>query len=109
MPSSFDLKKASNAQFMFNLRAENSEIILTSETYTVKASAENGIRSARTNATKDDRYNRKISGSQYYFTLEGANGEIIGTSERYTSTAARDNGIASVKKNAPTAPVKDLT
>ncbi|MGL5119386.1 MAG: YegP family protein, partial [Plesiomonas shigelloides] len=33
----FELKKASDGQFMFNLKASNGEIILTSERYTTKA------------------------------------------------------------------------
>jgi uncharacterized protein YegP (UPF0339 family) len=94
---------------MFNLRAENSETILTSETYGAKDSASKGIESTRKNAPIDDRYERLTSGAQYYFVLRAANNEPLGRSEMYTSAAARDNGIESVKSNAPKAPVRDLT
>ena len=45
----FKLKK-SGYQYMFNLHAPNHEVIATSERYTTKSSAENGIESVRKNA-----------------------------------------------------------
>lgn len=47
MPGKFELKSAANGQFMFNLKAANGEIILTSELYAAKASALNGIESVK--------------------------------------------------------------
>ena len=48
----FALKKTSDDQFMFNLHAPNGEIIATSERYTTKQSALNGIDSVKKNAPK---------------------------------------------------------
>jgi len=110
MTGKFEIKKAGNNQFMFNLKAGNGEIILTSELYQAKSSAENGIDSVKKNAPLDERYERKTSvSSQPYFVLKAANGEIIGKSEMYSSSSAMENGIASVKSNAPDARVEDLT
>lgn len=110
MAGKFILKKSSNGQFHFNLKAGNGEIILTSETYVAKQGALNGIASVRENAPLDERYERKTaSNGSPYFILKAANGETLGKSEMYSSTAARDNGIASVKTNAPTASVEDQT
>ena len=109
MPGSFELKKTADDQFMFNLRAGNSECILTSERYKSKQAALGGIDSVKRNASNDDRYEKRPSGSQFYFVLKAANHEIIGTSERYSSEAARDNGIESVKNTAPEATTNDLT
>ena len=104
------LKKATDGQHMFNLLAANSETILTSERYTSKAGAENGISSVKTNSPRDDRYDRKKSSdNQHYFVLKAANGEPIGRSERYTTAGAMEIGIASVKKNGPIATVDDQT
>ncbi|CAB3663313.1 hypothetical protein LMG26696_03490 [Achromobacter pulmonis] len=102
--------KPSGDQFMFNLKAANHEVILTSERYTSKASAQDGIASVRQNSQVDARYERKTAtdGSPY-FTLTATNGQTIGRSEMYSSTAARDNGIASVKTNGPSTTVKDNT
>lgn len=110
MAAKYDLKKSSDGQFMFNLKAANGEIILTSERYKAKASAQNGIESVKTNSADDVRYDRReASNGQPYFVLKAGNGEIIGTSERYSSTQAMENGIASVKKNGPVAAVEDNT
>ncbi|MDE0712553.1 MAG: YegP family protein [Rhodospirillales bacterium] len=50
----YKLKKSSDGQFYFNLHAANHEVIATSERYTTKQSAENGIRSVRDNAGTQD-------------------------------------------------------
>jgi uncharacterized protein YegP (UPF0339 family) len=105
----FALKHTTNQQFMFNLHADNGQIILTSETYMTQQNAQGGITSAKANAQSDSRYDRRMSGSQFYFVLLAANNEVIGTSERYTSKEAMETGISAVKKDAPTAPVKDQT
>jgi uncharacterized protein len=42
--------KTSGDQFMFNLKAGNGEIIATSERYTTKEAAKNGIQSVKDNA-----------------------------------------------------------
>ncbi len=106
----FEIKDTSNDQFIFNLKAGNGEIILTSETYKSKQGCENGIDSVKTNSPDDDNYNRKKSSNdKYYFTLKAGNGEVIGKSEMYESAAGRDNGIESVKTNAPDAETVDLT
>ena len=110
MAGKFEIKKSSDNQFYFNLKAGNGEIILTSEMYRAKSSAENGITSVKTNAPIDSRYDRKTAtNGQFYFNLKAANGEVIGKSEMYTTSSARDNGIESVKRNAPEASIVDLT
>jgi Uncharacterized conserved protein len=111
MAAKFELKKSTNGeQFLFNLKAGNGEIILTSELYQSKASAQNGIASVKKNAPDDARYSRLTAkNGSPYFVLKAGNGEIIGKSEMYSSAAAMENGIASVKKNAPDAAVDDKT
>jgi uncharacterized protein YegP (UPF0339 family) len=110
MAGVFELKPAAGGQFMFNLKAGNGEIILTSERYREKDGAKNGIGSVKANATPDARYDRLTSKTgQHYFVLRAANGEAIGTSEMYSSSSAIEKGIAAVKSDGPSAPVKDLT
>lgn len=110
MAAKFELKKAANGQFHFNLKAGNGEIILSSQMYKAKTSAENGIASVQKNAPDDSRYERKVNNSgKDYFVLKAANSQVIGTSEAYSSKSAMENGIASVKKNAPGAKTEDLT
>jgi len=110
MAGKFVIKKSSDGQFRFNLKAGNGEIILTSELYKAKASALNGIESVKKNAPLDGRYERKVDKAGHpRFNLKAGNGEIIGSSEGYNSEAARDKGIESVKANAPEAKVDDET
>ncbi len=110
MAGKFEIKKSSDNQYRFNLKAGNGEIILTSELYKAKSSAEQGIASVKTNASIDGRYERKVSTSnQPFFVLKAANGEPIGRSEMYSSTSSMENGIESVKRNAPGATIEDPT
>ena len=110
MPGRFELKKSRDGQYYFNLKASNGRVILASERYTEKRSAEAGIASVRKNAAAEGRYEKKTSGKgEPFFVLTASNGQTIGQSEMYSSTRALAKGIESVKKNAPDATVKDLT
>ena len=101
----FELSKSSNDQFRFVLKAGNGEIILTSELYTTRASAENGIASVRTNSPLDERYEKKTAtNGKFHFNLKAGNHQVIGTSQLYASEASRDKGIASVKPTVPAKP-----
>lgn len=110
MAGKFELKTAKNGQFHFNLLASNGQVILQSEMYESKASAQNGIASIQKNAADDSRYDRLTSKSgKPYFVLKAGNHQVIGQSQQYESESGRDNGIESVKKNAPEASIVDLT
>ncbi|SHG22064.1 YegP family protein [Chryseobacterium sp. OV279] len=106
----FVITKRVNNEFQFNLKAENGEIILTSEGYVQKASCLKGIDSVRINSQEDSRYDRRIAKNEKdYFVLKARNGEIIGKSQYYSSKSSMEVGISSVKKNAPTADIVDET
>lgn len=110
MAGKYDLKKSSNGKFMFNLKAGNGQIILTSEMYEAKSGAENGIESVRKNGGEEKRFERRESKKKEpYFVLKAGNGQVIGRSEMYSSNAAMENGIASVMKNAADAKTDDQT
>ncbi len=108
MAAQFEIKKAKNGQFYFNLRAANGETVLTSEQYTSKAGAKNGIASVQKNAGSDDRYEHKASkNGKHFFVLKAGNHQVIGVSETYNSEAACGKGVAAVKKAAASAKVSD--
>lgn len=110
MAGKFEINQSKNGKFLFNLKAANGQIILSSQLYEAKTSAENGVESCRTNGALDERFERSTSSAgQPYFNLKAGNGQVIGRSEMYSSVAAMENGIASVKNNAPSATLKDLT
>ena len=105
----YELSSNDKGQFHFVLKAGNAEIILRSEQYESKASAENGIASVQKNSPSEERFERKdASDGRFYFNLKAANHQIIGTSQMYKATAGRDNGIASVQTNGPTTTIKNV-
>lgn len=110
MSGKYEIKRAKNNEYYFNLKAGNGEIILTSETYKAKAGAQNGIESIKKNSPLGAQYDKKSSASgKFLFVLKAANHEVIGRSEMYESEKSRDDGIESVKTNGPSAEVVDLT
>jgi hypothetical protein len=105
----YQLKKNAAGKYMFDLKAANHEVILTSESYETKQAAETGIASVRKNGLNASAFDKKLSsGGQPYFTLMASNGQIIGTSEMYSSEAARDNGIAAAMSNCTSEKVVEV-
>lgn len=109
MAAYFECQHAADGQFVFNLKAGNHEVILSSELYTTKAACLAGIDSVRKNAAQEARFERRVAkdGSNY-FVLLAANHQVLGRSEMYPSLGAVGRGIASVMQNAPNAQLKDL-
>jgi uncharacterized protein YegP (UPF0339 family) len=106
--SKFVISKRTNEEFQFNLKADNGQVILTSQGYTTKSSCENGIESVRTNSVSDENFDRnKSTNNKDYFNLKAGNHQIIGTSEMYESASGMETGIASVMKNASLATIED--
>ena len=110
MPGKFEIKKAKNGQFHFNLKAANGEVILSSEMYTTKRSAKNGIVSVQSNSSEPARFDRRKSkNGKPYFVLKAGNHQVIGQSEMYETDRAMENGIKSVQKNGVGTTVDDLS
>lgn len=100
----FVVTKGKNDEYYFNLKADNGQVILTSEGYKSKAACENGIESVKKNSPVDERFERKVAkNGKHFFNLKAANSQIIGSSQMYASESGMNNGIESVKKNAPDA------
>ena len=106
----FEITTRKNGEFQFNLKANNGQVILTSEGYTSKSACLNGVESVRKNSPDDSRYDRKeAKNGKPYFNLKAANGQVIGSSQMYSNTASMENGIESVKSNGPDSDVVDET
>ncbi len=106
---------------MFNLKANNGQVIATSEIYNSDAACRNGIESVRKNAPIAPIENQTVEGFQvekhpkfevyldkageYRFRLKATNGQIIAVGESYKALASCLNGIESIKTNAPDAEV----
>jgi uncharacterized protein len=95
----FVIKKGTKGGYYFNLLADNSQIILTSQMYSSKSSCFNGIDLVRNSCSFDSYERKQTDNNKHYFVLKASNGQIIGNSEIYESIASMENGIESVKIN----------
>lgn len=110
MSGTYALTKNTDGRFLFNLKSDNGEKILTSQSYEAKQGAQDGIESVRSIAKVDAQFDRMASkDDKPYFVLKATNGEVIGTSQQYSSPSAMEKGIQSVMENAPAATVDDNT
>ena len=116
MAGKFVISAAKNG-VKFNLKANNGEVIATSQVYKTKATCKNGIASVQKNAViaavedqtkegfvkeKNPKFEiYKDKAGEFRFRLKAKNGEIIATGEGYKTLKSCQNGIASIKKNAP--------
>ncbi len=110
------LVKKTKTGVKFDLKANNGEVIATSEVYTAKASCMKGVDSVVRNApvaavedqTKEGFEKQKSpkfevytdKGGEFRFRLKAKNGQIIAVSEGYVKIASCFNGIESVRKNS---------
>ena len=96
-------------EFRFRLKADNGQIILSSEGYSSKAACLNGIESVKKNSKDPKRIEKTQTPSKMFrFAVIAANKEIIGTSQNYKSESGRNNGIDSVMRNATKAEIKEV-
>lgn len=104
----FEISMNDKGQFSFVLKAANSQVILRSQQYESKASAQRGVASVQTNSPLDNRYELSTaSDGRFYFNLKAGNNQVIGTSQMYAAEAGRTTGIESVKANGPSTDVRD--
>lgn len=107
--------------YKFVLKANNGQVIASSEIYASENSCLGGVESVRKNSViakledqteegfkkvtnpKFEVYTDKAG--EFRFRLKARNGEIIAASEGYTGKPSCLKGIASVQKNAPEAKV----
>jgi uncharacterized protein len=109
MPGYFDLHVTPAGHFMFNLKAGNHEVILTSQVYKSKQAALDGIESVRNNSQIESRFERKSAkDNSPYFVLNASNGQVVGKSEMYSGAAAMENGIKSVIANGASKTIKGI-
>lgn len=105
----FEVSVRKNGEFQFNLKAQNGQVILTSEGYKTKAACMNGIESVKKNAPVEARFEKMVAkNGKPYFALKATNGQVIGMSQMYASDKTCAAGIASVMKNGPIAETVEI-
>jgi uncharacterized protein YegP (UPF0339 family) len=82
----FELFTGADGLVYFRLRANNGEIVLVSEGYTTKASAEKGIASVKANGASVSNFEVfEAADGRWALNLVAANGEVIARGETYVS------------------------
>ena len=110
MAGKFEIYTDKAGEYRFRLVAGNGQIVLSSEGYTSKAGATNGVESVKKNAADKSAFiPLTTEGGKFRFNLKAKNQQVIGTSQNYESASARDNGIDAVERAAVGATVVDLT
>jgi len=96
----FDLFTGADGKTYWNFKAANHETILSSQGYSTRTAALNGVLSVLDNGELEHRFELKQSADgQYYFALEAANGRSIGLSEMYSTASNARRGIQAVIRN----------
>lgn len=80
----FELFTGEDGKDYFRLRAGNGEILLTSQAYSAKAAAKDGIASVKTNGVVAASF-EVVEASGYAVNLVAANGEVVARGESYSS------------------------
>ena len=110
MAGKFEVYKDKGGEFRFRLKSGNGETVLTSEGYSKKASAMNGVESVKKNAGDPGNFDKtETDKGGFRFALKAKNRQIIGTSQTYKTASGRDNGIGAVGRAADGAKVVDLS
>ncbi len=99
-----------SGKYYFRLKSRNGQIILQSQGYEAKPSAQNGIASVTKHCADSSCYETKqASNGKWHFNLKSSNGQIIGSSQLYASSSTMKAGIEALQRVAPIARMVDLT
>ena len=118
----FVVKAAKNG-LKFDLKANNGQVIASSQVYKSRKSCLNGIASVAKNAPIAALEDQTVEGfakqkcpkfeiyqdkkGEYRFRLKALNGQIIAVGEGYVKMASCLNGIKSIRTNAVDAPIQE--
>lgn len=106
---------------MFNLKADNGQVICTSQVYSSESACKSGIESVKKNRNakiedqtladfkplSNPKYEIYLDkAEEFRFRLKAMNGEIIAASQGYSSKASCKNGIESIQRNAQDAEIE---
>ena len=110
MAGTIEIFKDNAGEFRFRVKSSNGQIVLSSEGYTTKSSAQNGAESVQKNCEDPKAFDRSTtSGGKFRFSMKAKNNQIIGTSQSYDSEDGRDNGIEAVARAAKGAAIVDVS
>jgi uncharacterized protein len=94
----FDLWQASDAQWHFHLKSGNGRILLTSEAYSSRTGAINGVLSVLDNGVDPAQYVVHQGASGYVLDLKAANNQVISFSQSYSTKSSATRAVTSCVK-----------
>lgn len=95
-PGKVELWKSSDSQFRFHVVSGNGRILLTSEGYTSRTGALNGILSVLDNGVDPAQYQaNKTASGKYNLRLKAANYEIIAFTQAYSTKSSATRAVTS--------------
>lgn len=94
----FNLWQSTDGQWRFNLKSGNGAVLLTSEAYTSRTGAINGILSMQTNGVDPAMYEVRKTNTGYILHMLAANHESIGFSQVYKTKSSATRAITSSTK-----------
>jgi uncharacterized protein YegP (UPF0339 family) len=94
-PGSFDLWQATDGQWHFHLVSGNKRTLLTSEAYTSRTGALNGVLSVMNNGIDPSMYQVVPAAHGYLLHLVAGNNEIIGFTQAYSTKSNATRAIGS--------------
>jgi len=108
MAGTFEIFMDKAGEYRFRLKASNGQVVLTSEGYSSKSSAKNGVESVQKNCEDPSCFvSATAESGKFRFNMRAKNNQVIGISQLYESAAARDNGIEAVGRAAKDAVIVD--
>lgn len=87
LAAKFDVWQSQSGQWFFHLKAGNGQVLLTSEAYTTRVGALNGLLATETDGVDPRFYNVVAAAHGYDVDLTSGNHEIIASSEVYSTKA----------------------
>jgi uncharacterized protein YegP (UPF0339 family) len=110
MPGKFEIYQSDkNQKYYFRLKAGNGEVILTSQGYSNKSGAQNGVESVTSNCKDPGCFEKKTAtNGKFHFNLKAKNGQIIGSSQMYKTERGCNNGMGAVGRAAESGRVVDM-
>jgi uncharacterized protein YegP (UPF0339 family) len=94
-PGKVDLWKSTDGQFRFHVVAGNGRTLLTSEAYTSRTGAINGVLSVLDNGVDPAMYQVNRTESGYNLHLVAGNNEIIGFTQSYSTKSNATRAVGS--------------
>jgi len=93
------LFRGKDKKYYFSIQDGKGNILLKSQGYSRKNSAEKGLDSVKRNVKIEEAFKRnQTSAGRYYFNVVARNGEIVATSPGFVSRTRREGVIKTVSR-----------